>query len=134
MYKKADSEIGINLNPLYRPIVLEGNALNLRKIIKQQNIKRNEVKLICVHPPYLDSIKYTNNKNDLGNIKDVDIFIENIRVFTQEVKRVLAKDGICAVLIGDVRKNKKIVPLGLKVLNVFLVEGFNLENIIILAH
>jgi DNA modification methylase len=131
MYARANEEKVINLNPIYRPLVLEENSLELSVILAQYNINRNEVKLVCAHPPYLNSIKYTNNIYDLAMIHDVETFGKKIQAFAKEVKKILAPDGICAVLIGDIRKNKKIIPLGFKVLNSFLIEGFDIENIII---
>ncbi|MCI7443968.1 MAG: site-specific DNA-methyltransferase, partial [Clostridium sp.] len=37
----------------------------------------------------------------------------------------------CAIIIGDVRKNGYIEPLGFNVMNIFLNKGFSLREIII---
>lgn len=44
---------------------------------------------------------------------------------------ILKNDKYCAILIGDTRKNGKVIPLGFNVMNVFLNAGFNLKEIII---
>jgi len=127
--KKGD---GIELDSRCRPLIIEGNALELSTVLVQHGIEKNTVKLLCAHPPYLDSIKYTiNNEKDLALVHNPDTFYSRIRDFSREVKGILADDGVCAILIGDIRKSGEIVPLGLNVLNIFVAEGFKLDNIVI---
>lgn len=122
----------IKLNPLYTPLVIDGSALELEYLIKQNNLDTNKLRLICAHPPYLDSVDYTtNNANDLAQISNPTTFSEKMQTFARGVFNLLRKDGICAVLIGDVRKNNRTIPLGMMTLNSFLSEGFEIENIII---
>lgn len=130
MEKLASEDKIIKLDWNYRPLVISANALELSKVL--ENIGVNSVKLVCVHPPYLDSIKYTtDNENDLALVGNPDIFYKKIRDFSCEVKKILSADGVCAILIGDIRKSGEIVPLGLNVLNIFVAEGFKLDNIVI---
>jgi 16S rRNA G966 N2-methylase RsmD len=132
MERSAKITKGVQLDLDYRPIVIGANALELGKIIKDHSIDTRRLRLICAHPPYLNSIRYTtNNENDLALISDVNTFYDRIQTFAREVWSLLQKDGICAILIGDVRRNRKIIPLGLKTLNIFLEEGFEVEDIII---
>ena len=49
----------------------------------------------------------------------------------KESFRVLKKDKYCAVLIGDTRRNKHIIPLGFKVMEKFINAGFLLKETII---
>ena len=49
----------------------------------------------------------------------------------RECFRVLKEGKYCAILIGDTRKKGHVVPLGFKVMQVFLQEGFVLKEIII---
>ena len=51
-------------------------------IIKLQN---TGVDLVMSHPPYLDIVKFTDKKEDLSNISDINAFIEK---YTQSVKNV----------------------------------------------
>ena len=45
--------------------------------------------------------------------------------------RVLKKGKICAVMIGDIRKHGKVIPLGFRTMECFLQEGFVNKEIII---
>jgi hypothetical protein len=45
--------------------------------------------------------------------------------------RILKKGKMCAVMIGDVRKYSKVIPLGFRMMECFLQAGFVNEEIII---
>jgi len=49
----------------------------------------------------------------------------------KESYRVIKGGGHCAILIGDSRKNKRVVPLGFEVMKVYQAAGFNLKEIIL---
>lgn len=49
----------------------------------------------------------------------------------REAYRVLKKGQKCAVMMGDIRKNKKVLPLGFQTMECFLNIGFQLQEIII---
>lgn len=132
MEQLANKDERISLKPEYRPVILEGNALELRSIIEKSGIDISSLRLVCAHPPYLNSVKYTQgHENDLAQISSPEVFSNKMKIFAKEVKGLINDNGICAVLIGDVRKNNKTIPLGMMTLNSFLSEGFELENIII---
>lgn len=95
-------------------------------------IKNNSVDLICAHPPYADAIQYTEGiKGDLSFIRDVDEFAKEINKSAKECFRVLKPGKYCAVLIGDIRRQKRVVPVGFKVMQAFLGAGFISKEIII---
>lgn len=54
-----------------------------------------------------------------------------MQLVAQESFRVLKKGKICAVMIGDIRKYGKVVPLGFQTMNYFLAAGFVSKEIII---
>lgn len=133
--------IGIDINPkavslckkaidftghkLGKVAILKGNAQKLSKI------KSESIDLICTHPPYADIIKYSDGiKNDISLLKTKD-FIKAMKPVAEECYRVLKNDKFCAILIGDTRKNGKVVPLGFSIMRVFLNAGFTLKEIII---
>ena len=90
------------------------------------------VTLVCAHPPYLDALRYTHNvQGDLSRIKGVDEFCSVMRTIAHEVRPWLRPGGIFALLVGDVRKQSRIVPLGFRLLREFLSVGHELEEIII---
>ena len=131
--EKAARENGRpKLAEAYRPQARIGDALQLCDNLLEMGVHQGEVKLICAHPPYLDCIRYTgNNPADLSSIKVPADFYEKMRQFAKQVKKCLAPDSVCAVLIGDVKKKGLTEPLGLRTLDCFLNENFSLESIIV---
>lgn len=91
----------------------------------------DSIDLICAHPPYADIVHYTDkNPNDLSYCS-IGEFLEEISKVAEESYRVLKTGKQCVILIGDMRKNKHIVPLGFKTIEKFRETGFILEEIII---
>ncbi len=89
------------------------------------------VDLVCAHPPYANIIKYSKETaGDLSHL-EVDEFLKEMAPVARESFRVLKSGRYCAVLIGDTRKNKRVVPLGFMLMRVYLRAGFILKEIII---
>lgn len=114
-----------------RPRVIRGDASKSVELLKKVSIDEGNVDLVCAHPPYLDSIIYTRNKNDLSNCKDVGKYCEKIGDIAEQAFKVLKKGGICGLLIGDVRKDSEFIPLGFKVANEFLEKGFTIRDLVV---
>jgi len=119
------------LDPNYRPVVVEGDSKRLDVILQEQGIEGGSVDLVCAHPPYMNSLSYSRNKDDLSLLSDEEDFLAAIREVAEKIKWALKEKGICAVLIGDTRKHRMIVPLGFRLLQTFLKEGFQVRDIII---
>lgn len=121
----AKGNLRFNKNNEYHPKIynLDSRDLNI--------IEDNSIDLICAHPPYANIIKYSENIEGDLSLLDIDEFLEEISKVANEMFRVLKKDKYCAILIGDTRRNKHIVPLGFEVMQRFVNSGFVLkENII----
>lgn len=103
----------------------EGNAVDL-KFIKDQHID-----FICTHPPYADIIKYSNEICEDFSLLEMEDFLEKMLGAAQEAYRVLKKGKMCAIMMGDIRKQGKIIPLGFRVMECFLRSGFQTKEIII---
>ena len=132
MEEAAGQSGGTRLDAEMKPIVVRANALNLEQILKRKGILPGDVALVCVHPPYLNSIQYTNGqKNDLSSLDDPRTFGRKLQAFAKEVYDVLAPGGFCAVLIGDVRKAGVLVPLGFQTLANFRAGNLELQDIVI---
>ncbi len=94
-------------------------------------IKDNSIDLICAHPPYANIINYTyDNKYDLSHL-NINEFLTEIKKIADESYRVLKENKYCAILIGDTRKNKHIVPLGFWLIEKYLEAGFKIKEIVI---
>ena len=103
----------------------KGTATNL------EFIKDRSIDLICTHPPYADIIKYSKDIEDDISLLSVDMFLKQITEVAKESYRVLKKNKICAVMMGDIRRKGNVVPLGFKVMDSFLQVGFKSKEIII---
>jgi len=110
---------------IYEPEVMVGDARNLLKI------KDNSIDLICAHPPYAGIINYSSDiQGDLSQL-GVNEFLSEMRKVARESFRVLKPGKKCAILVGDSRKNKHVVPIAFWTIDVFLEEGFQLKELVI---
>jgi SAM-dependent methyltransferase len=110
---------------IYEPEVSIGDARHL------EGIADNSVDLICAHPPYAGIISYTSGvEGDLSQL-DVPEFLREMRQVALECYRVLKPGSKCAVLIGDARQRKHVVPIGFHTIGVFLEAGFHLKELVI---
>lgn len=107
------------------PELLVGDARDL------SFLQDNSVDLICAHPPYANIIHYTDSKEGDLSFFDVDDFLKEMAKVAKESFRVLKPGRQCAILIGDTRREKHVVPLGFKLINVYLDAGFKLRELII---
>ncbi len=110
---------------LFEPSVIVGDARNL------SDIADGTVDMICTHPPYANIIQYSDGIEGDLSFRDIDEFIKEMGLVAEECFRVLKSDGVCAFLIGDTRRKKKVVPLGFQTIEVFLKQGFTLKDLII---
>ena len=132
MENAAQTSNVVALDPDIRPVAIEGNALELRQIMDRLGPDYEKMSLACVHPPYLNALQYTkDDANDLSRIADPQEFSRRICQLAEEIYKCLKPDGFCAVLMGDVRKAGRLIPLAHETLNGFLKAQFELQDIII---
>jgi SAM-dependent methyltransferase len=111
--------------PVFEPVVSVGDARDL------SDIENDTIDLICAHPPYAGIINYSIRiEGDLSAL-DVPDFLEEMRKVARESFRVLKPGGKCAILIGDTRKRKHVVPIGFALIGIFLEAGFSLKELVI---
>lgn len=133
--------IGIDINPVAIELARKNTSFKKdgcpKTILRQGDarcldfVDRESIDLICTHPPYGNIIKYSEDiVGDLSNY-DIDGFLSEMKKVAAESLRVLKKGKFCAIMIGDTRRNKNIIPLGFKVMQVFIDVGFILKEIII---
>jgi len=109
----------------YEPKLLVGDARDL------SFLQDNSIDLICSHPPYADIIQYTDNKSGDLSFLGLEEFLNEMEKVARESYRVLKPGKKCAILIGDMRKNRHIVPMGFKLIDVYLRAGFKLKELVI---
>jgi len=135
--------IGIDINPKAIELAKEninfpiykGNAPKIDFKIGDARdlsfIGNNTIDLICTHPPYANIIHYTDNqKQDLSFYAENE-FLDKMFKVAKENYRVLKQGRYCAVLIGDMRENKNVIPLGFRLIDIYLKAGFSLKDIVI---
>ncbi|MBA7547640.1 hypothetical protein ES705_40069 [subsurface metagenome] len=111
--------------PMYEPNLLVGDARNL------SSLGKNSIDLICAHPPYANIIQYTDSKESDLSFYDIDDFLAEMEKVAKESFRVLKPGRQCAILIGDTRRKKHIIPLGFKLIDVYLNAGFRLKELVV---
>lgn len=71
-----------------------------------------KIDLLLVHPPYLDIIKFTDKKEDLSNISNLNLFIEKFIIAMRNALEWLKSKKHFVLVIGDVYRNGEVIPLG----------------------
>ena len=84
-----------------------------------------------MHPPYANIIKYSKGIEGDISLLSVDEFLEKMNKVAVESYRVLKRGKMCAIMIGDVRRYGKVIPLGFRAMECFLRVGFINKEIII---
>lgn len=98
------------------------NVTNFKDVslfLSEDLIKLNNsgVDLIMSHPPYLNIIQFTDKKEDLSNISDVNMFVD---LYSKAVKNVwpfLKKKQYFVLVIGDLWRDGEVIPLGFLLMN-----------------
>jgi len=109
----------------YEPQLSVGDARDL------SFLDDSSVDLICAHPPYANIIHYTDFEQGDLSYFEIDDFLKEMSKVAKESFRVLKPGRQCAILIGDMRRKKHVIPLGFKLINVYLSVGFKLRELVI---
>jgi len=110
---------------VYEPTLSVGDARDL------SFLQDNSIDLICAHPPYVNIIHYTDSRESDLSFFDIDDFLKEMSKVARESFRVLKPGRQCAILIGDTRRKKHVIPLGFKLIDVYLDAGFKLRELVI---
>jgi DNA methylase len=92
------------------------NSLDSKEVdenfgIAFQQLQTKSLQFILMHPPYLDIVKFTDNKDDLSQISNLKEFIGKFRIVCENSLKFLEKDRYFAIVVGDVYKNSEVLPL-----------------------
>lgn len=121
----AESNLTFRCNTKSKIYTKIGDASNLKFIMD------NSFDLICTHPPYADIIKYSRGIHGDLSLMSTEKFLEKVDDVAVEAYRILKSGKKCAIMMGDIRKKGKVIPLGFKTMERFLSAGFVIEEIII---
>lgn len=123
--KIARGNLDFKRDNSFEPKVVQGTAVDLNFI------QDKSIDLICTHPPYANIIKYSKDISGDLSLCDIDEFLEQMEKVSEESYRVTKHNKYCAIMVGDTRREKHVIPLGFKVMQIFLDTGFVLKEIVI---
>lgn len=130
--------LGQSKEDIIKPEIYCENIFNISKIIPA-----NSVDLIITSPPYWDILtmnrtadrkeikKYSDSKEDLGNIHNYEEFLEKIKEAFFRVYKTLKEGKYCVVVVMDIRKKSKFYPFHIDLINKMKEIGLELDDIII---
>ncbi len=102
------------------PTLLCGDARKLSSYLAEESID-----LVITQPPYGSTYRFsTQNPDDLSLLSSRD-FLTAIEQVAAELFTVMKPNGICALLIGDVKAQGRMMPLGFQFIHRFLSRGFS---------
>jgi DNA modification methylase len=107
----------------------DSSAINFKDELKKRGI--NSVQLLIMHPPYWDIIKFSNDKRDLSNAKNVEQFLSAFGNIVDNTYQVLDKNRYLAVVIGDKYCKGEWIPLGFYAMQEVLKRKYKLKSIIV---
>lgn len=85
------------------------------------------VDLVVTQPPYGSTYQFSaHNPQDLSRLSSRE-FLQAIEQTAEELYRVLKPDGVCALLIGDIKERGRMIPLGFQFIHRFLSRGFSVK-------
>jgi len=83
------------------------------------------------HPPYWNSVKFTDDPRDLSRAKNYEAFLEMLKQCFREIHRVLKPNAFFTVIIGDRRVKGKLYPIHTDTIKIAEEVGFTLYDILI---
>ena len=112
------SDVGKELNIITNCYDLNGLQGEQSKFDLIENDIKERNNFIYWHPPYWDIIKYSGHmygdtplKNDLSHIKDYQEFIKAINYCLAKQYASLKVGGRMAILMADIKKNKRLYSM-----------------------
>ena len=93
--------------------------------------KKKNINSAILHPPYADIIKFSNLKQDLSNLNNLEDFLQKFSLVIKNTISILEKGRYLAIIIGDKYTNGEWIPLGFYCLNEAQKLGLTLKSIII---
>ena len=123
---------------------------DVRKVLRK--LRSESVSYIITSPPYWNILgkktiprkrkertkigletKYSDSKDDLGNIKDYHEFLDQLKLCFNECHRVLKPKQYATVIVSDFRHKSEYVPFHSDVIDILKGVGFVLQGITVLV-
>jgi hypothetical protein len=116
-------------NVITEVVVGDSRTIDIKQILSKYGI--DSVQLVIMHPPYHDIIKFSNDKRDLSNAKNIKKFLKMFGQVVENVTPFLEKGRYLALVIGDKYSKGEWIPLGFYCMNEVLKRGYILKSIIV---
>ena len=106
----------------------------INKGLKALNSKSSQ--FVIFHPPYMDIIKFTDKKEDLSQINNMNDFLNAFLKTCENILPFLDKDRYFAVVIGDIYQDSEVKPLSFNIMNMIQnnfkvkLKGIIIKNIV----
>lgn len=81
-----------------------------------REMKRRAAKLLILHPPYHDIIRFSSRKEDLSNTTSAEAFARKFGDVAQNLSPLIERGGHLAIVIGDIYRKSEWVPLAFRLL------------------
>lgn len=91
---------------------------------KEQGIEK--VDFLIAHPPYLDIVKFTQDKRDLSQITNVNVFLDKLVQAMRNGLGYLKEGHYFAIVAGDIYKQGEVVPLAFYIMNA-IIQNFKVK-------
>ena len=75
------------------------------------------VDFMLAHPPYLDIVKFTQDKRDLSQITDVQTFLDKFVLAMKNGFSFLKPGKYFAIVAGDIYRQSEVIPLAFYMMN-----------------
>jgi hypothetical protein len=95
----------------FKPIIYNDDSINLNKY----NLPLADLIFSC--PPYWDLEKYPSTPGQLSDIKEYHIFLKKLKDILKKSIDNLKYNGYVCLVVGDFRKNGRIIDLTTDVIN-----------------
>jgi len=125
---KLDSKINF-FEILAADSTQEKTFVKINEALKKN--KREKVQLAILHPPYANIVKFSQDKNDLSNAKDLHEFLSKFASVIKNTLSILEKGRYIAIVMGDKYEQGKWIPLGFYCMNEAYKLGLTLKSVII---
>lgn len=128
--KEADHRLSEKYNDSIQSLYNgDSRTLDVDRIIYENKI--DGVDFIFYHPPYWDIVKFNDIEGNLSLSNTLDEYLENFeKVFDNTIKH-LHQDRYFCVVIGDIYKNSKWVPLHSYLMDLVSKKGHTLKSIVV---
>lgn len=111
--------------------ILEGDSMFISHEILLKNNPNKKFQMIIMHPPYHDIIRFSENKEDLSNAKDLKEFLDMFGKVVENVTSLLENNRYLVLVIGDKYSKGEWIPLGHLTMLEVIKRGYTLKSSIV---